>query len=349
MGTLETLKKSFRDNRFFLGVASLGFLGSIITAFCFGAKLSEMVFFLPSVASSFAFVFVMFALCVVTLYPRIWWKTKNWKTTKTEIDSIMRDYFEGGRFTQALPVFLAVLMMLLMVAVIKSLIQYINPYHLDPLFAQWDYDLHFGAYPQYWLAPIIEKLSLVPFLNYAYNIWFGVMLGSLWYATFLDKDPVRRKRFLWSSLLGWLLIGWVGATALSSVGPIFFAQFYPDLTDPYADYITHLKDIDATMTPLATLWVSDLLYKMSQDMAVIDLNGISAMPSMHVAIATLSALYLWQVNRLWGIAAALFVVVIETGSVYLGWHYAIDGYASAIMIVVIWFLTGVVIKRRNNK
>ena len=76
-------------------------------------------------------------------------------------------------------------------------------------------------------------------------------------------------------------------------------------------------------------------------------SGISAMPSMHVALATLFALVGWRTNRWVGIATTLFAVIIQIGSVHLGWHYAIDGYAGAVGMIVIWLLVGRALARRE--
>ena len=59
-------------------------------------------------------------------------------------------------------------------------------------------------------------------------------------------------------------------------------------------------------------------------------SGISAMPSMHVAIATLFALVCWRVRRWLGIVMTIYAVIIMLGSVDLGWHYAVDGYLGAV-------------------
>ncbi|MCC6206122.1 MAG: phosphatase PAP2 family protein, partial [Hyphomicrobiales bacterium] len=66
----------------------------------------------------------------------------------------------------------------------------------------------------------------------------------------------------------------------------------------------------------------------------------SAFPSMHVASAVLFALY-WRKRAprtaplFWAFAA-----VIMLGSVVLAWHYAVDGYAGALIAWAIWSLVG---------
>jgi len=74
-------------------------------------------------------------------------------------------------------------------------------------------------------------------------------------------------------------------------------------------------------------------------------SGISAMPSMHVAVAVLMALAMHRVNRWVGVAFWAFALIIQIGSVHLAWHYAIDGYVAAVMVVAIWKGTGWVVDR----
>lgn len=70
-----------------------------------------------------------------------------------------------------------------------------------------------------------------------------------------------------------------------------------------------------------------------------------AMPSMHVAIAVLLALFGWRLNRWAGAALTLFALLIMVGSVHLGWHYAVDGYVSAVVGIGIWYAVGWVQRR----
>lgn len=69
-------------------------------------------------------------------------------------------------------------------------------------------------------------------------------------------------------------------------------------------------------------------------------GGISAFPSLHVAIATLNAIYLWRFGGLLRWAGAAFLVVIQLGAVDLAWHYGIDGYASMLATPIIWVVAG---------
>jgi hypothetical protein len=67
-------------------------------------------------------------------------------------------------------------------------------------------------------------------------------------------------------------------------------------------------------------------------------SGISAMPSLHVGIAVLEALFVRQRFPKFQWVAWAFVGITYVGSIHLGWHYATDGILSAFFVVLIWIV-----------
>jgi membrane-associated phospholipid phosphatase len=68
-------------------------------------------------------------------------------------------------------------------------------------------------------------------------------------------------------------------------------------------------------------------------------TGISAMPSLHIAISGWFVLvFRSQLPRLQFIALAYFGL-IAFGSVYLGWHYAVDGIVGVLIVGIAWYGT----------
>ena len=67
---------------------------------------------------------------------------------------------------------------------------------------------------------------------------------------------------------------------------------------------------------------------------------MSAFPSMHVAVATVTALYLAERSRLLGLIGAAFWAVVMFLSVYTGYHYALDGIAATGMVLALRALIG---------
>jgi membrane-associated phospholipid phosphatase len=68
-------------------------------------------------------------------------------------------------------------------------------------------------------------------------------------------------------------------------------------------------------------------------------SGISAMPSMHVAMATLFAIAGFRRSRLLGGIFTVYALTIWVASVHLGWHYALDGVVGAAMMGALWSLS----------
>jgi hypothetical protein len=243
---------------------------------------------------------------------------------------------------------------------LKSAIPLLVPFSWDMTFMQWDRALHGGHDPWRLLQPYMIP-SLTSVLSFLYNLWIFIL-----FATFLSQawseTTLLRKRFLITFGLAWMLLGSGAATVLSSAGPCYFGRVAHTSTDPYAPLMSYLHSVSEER-PVWSLDVQDALWAayvsstngkaepavklptwvvaMHADPSVKEwLNGISAMPSMHVAMSVLFALLGWHVSRWLGLALTVYALAIEVGSVHLGWHYAVDGYVSATAVLVLWIVVG---------
>lgn len=216
----------------------------------------------------------------------------------------------------------------------KHMIPDLQPFAFDEQFAALDKAVHFGRYPHELLQPL-TRFPVVTFgINFAYNIWMFVMFGFLSWQIFDRSDPQSRMQFLIAFVLAWGLIGTLAATLLSSAGPVYFDQV-TGLAGPYGDLMGGLEAANEYY-PIWALRAQDYLWQLYEAREAGVGAGISAMPSMHVAIAVLLYLIARRRNLWAGRAAGAFALIIMVGSVHLGWHYAIDGYVGALMMVVIW-------------
>ena len=57
-------------------------------------------------------------------------------------------------------------------------------------------------------------------------------------------------------------------------------------------------------------------------------------------VAFLIMLLATRLHRWLGVGAFVYFVVVQIGSVQLGWHYAVDGYVSAVATGLIWWAVG---------
>lgn len=209
----------------------------------------------------------------------------------------------------------------------------IKPFAYDELFMVWDRVLHLGRHPWEWLHPLVGHPAVTRFIDMGYlNGWILMMWGcNLWQAVH-GKEPLRLQYFL-SFTACWILLGSLAAVLLSSAGPVYYGRV-TGLADPYLPLIDYLNSVDAA-TPLVAVEHHEQLWLRYRTW-----GGITAMPSMHIAITTIVALVLIR-HRAWlTVVAVPLWLFMMIASIHLGWHYAIDGYASAIGAGVIWYLSG---------
>ncbi|MER9331715.1 phosphatase PAP2 family protein [Mesorhizobium sp. M0488] len=246
------------------------------------------------------------------------------------------------RWLGAAPVILLFFLGITAFTTLKVAIPDIVPFYADRMLAELDLRLH-GTDPWTWAHSIVpEPVSAVIFAGYGYG-WHVQWFGTLLFVAFWNS-PVRRLRYLWAFALTTILCGTVLATMLSSTGPIFHDQFYGG--ERFAALRTalahngHAASVHAYANYLLTTYRSG-----GPELG----GGISAMPSMHVAFATLNAFFLAGFGRRWAVAGWSFAAFILFGSVYTGWHYAVDGYLSILVVSALWHLTGLLVLPRASR
>ena len=205
----------------------------------------------------------------------------------------------------------------------------------DKLVADIDKALHFGHAPSYWLS-VLRAGWLLRIVETNYDaVWFVAWIGLLyWFAT-SPRAEALRVRFVLTFMLAWVLIGNLVASLCLTAGPALYGVATGD-GHRFAKLATFL-----TATPNATSATQQYLWALHQSGAGGLGSGISAFPSMHVAITTVCALFLAEIDKRLGIAAWVYVAIIVMSSIYLGWHYAVDGYAAILLTTgIYWAIRG---------
>ncbi|RWC78206.1 MULTISPECIES: phosphatase PAP2 family protein [unclassified Mesorhizobium] len=229
--------------------------------------------------------------------------------------------------------------------VLKGAIALLAPFSWDQAFAQFSVGLHFGRPTYQWVWWIVESPLAVHFLNLCYNLWFVVLLSAIFSSVAAARDSLLRHQFLLSFMLVWLIGGFGIALIFSSAGPCYYARL--GLGDLYQPLMDALQSANRQY-PIWALSLQDRLWDGYQGLPSGSM-GISAFPSMHVASAVLIALYATRLSVSLGTLMWIFAVLIMLGSVVLGWHYAIDGYAGALIALAIWKITGAALSRADAR
>ena len=259
---------------------------------------------------------------------------------------LLTNYLTPHRILTPLPVLLLTSPFISVVSSVKRLIAFMNPFDWDARFAELDRLLHGGIHPWELLHPLLAHPYVTAAVSelYSFPWFFAVALLQFW---LIFTRHEARHRLILTNLLCWILLGNLAATLFSSAGPVYYAHFVPG-PDPYAELMAHLAGINAII-PLSALESQDYLWSMYQSGQVLPGTGISAMPSMHLSMATLMVLAARHIGRRTTILAWAYLVFLQLGSVYLGWHYAIDGYASTAATFTIWWALGRLGGRRRAR
>ena len=252
-------------------------------------------------------------------------------------------FLTAERIAAALPVLLLYPIFISASAALKGVIPVIQPFAWDAQFAAWENFLHGGRQPWEWLQPLFGHPYTTDAIDMLYLAWFYVGGIVLFWQMLSLRRPRLRMQFFLSIVLIWVLLGNVAAVALSSAGPCYYGRV-TGLPDPFAPLMDYLQGADDVVF-LWALAVQEELWKTYLDPSAGVLHGISAMPSLHVAAAFCYTLLGFAVSRLLGLALGLFTAVTLIGSVHLGWHYAIDGYAGMLGAYAIWRAVGLFLAR----
>jgi len=258
-----------------------------------------------------------------------------------------RRFLQKERIAGFLIVFLLVPLFFSAFSSFKRMIPYLNFWTLDPTFRDWDKFLHFGRHPWELTHAVLGTPLMTTGVNFFYHAWLFVMFFTLIWQAWNIKRPHLRMQYFVSFALMWIIIGTAMAILLSSAGPVYFSNV-TGVFNPYLPLMSRLYELHQT----SPVWALDLQQTLWANYAAGSTalkSGITAMPSMHVAASVHMALLGWSYNRWAGIGFTAFAIIIQIGSVHLGWHYAIDGYVSAVLVVLIWYGVGRVMRGSKRR
>jgi hypothetical protein len=257
-----------------------------------------------------------------------------------------RQYFASNSVAGFLIVFLLAPLFTSTFASFKQTIPLIHDFAWDSRLMRLDYVLHFGHHPWRLLEPILSYPKILRALDLLYMLWFVFLfLSCLWMAW--SKNRRLRLCFFVSTLLVWSLVGSGLGTIFSSAGPCYYSQVLPSNENPFAPLMSRLEEINRSgslyaITNQIGLWDAKL-----KD-TWLSFGGISAMPSVHLAMATVFALLAFNIRKWLGWILVGYAALIQVGSVILAWHYAVDGYAGILLAILTWFTVARFVKHQHK-
>lgn len=206
----------------------------------------------------------------------------------------------------------------------------------DQFQADIDAWLHFGIDPWQLVHGFGATDTVRTILEWNYNVvWFIICFGALFFVATSPRARHVRTRYMVMFMLVWVVCGNLLAGLFLSAGPVFYNEVTGD-TERFGQLVEFLagsgNDFSSATAFQSYLW---RLYETRQAGFG---SGISAFPSVHVALITMNALFLNDVSKRLGYGAFAYAGVIVASSVYLGWHYAIDGYVSIVVVAAMHYI-----------
>jgi PAP2 superfamily len=229
--------------------------------------------------------------------------------------------------------------------VFKQRILPVRGFPLDPALAAFDRLMFFGHDGWEVTHALFGSLWMTLLLDRLYALWIPLMFIFPAVTVMIIADIRQRVRILATWLASWILIAGVGAWLFASAGPVYYGALVGPDTG-FAAFNAHFaalageareKGFALVNFDLQALLLRGWYLGVQSNAAA---GGISAMPSMHVAMASLFAMAGFAHSKALGRFFTVYALLIWIGSVHLGWHYASDGIVGTAMMAGLWIATG---------
>jgi hypothetical protein len=212
-------------------------------------------------------------------------------------------------------------------------------YRFDATFIAWDRAIFAGHDPWTLTHALLASPLATKVIDTLYHLAFLPMVLGYVACMAIQGKPALRYTYMASYLIGFVVIGMLLANALHSAGPAFDGTLFGDGTT-YGPLFERLRAHNAAAGPFSAVFAQQYLLTLHQANEIGFGGGISAMPSMHIALAALWMLAGWHLSRALGAILTLYTAVIWLGSVHLGWHYFVDGLIALLVLGIIWYAIG---------
>lgn len=167
-------------------------------------------------------------------------------------------------------------------------------------------------------GPIIARLTQLPIHVTAWDKLYHSAWGIELFAAFVLVLIGRGPRIILPFCLSLILLFYVGRF-IGLVNPVMGPAFFrPEL----------FGYLNGSATNTAMQLVSGVMSQtpeQAMERGGVLLGGVSAMPSLHVAMVAVTSYWLAAVKRWTMYITVPWVLLVWTSTVVLGWHYILDG------------------------
>lgn len=331
---LHQFKVALNENKLLLYICLTYYMSTFLIGALLGVKITGGLrfYYMLFYGYLFAFFFLIWSLfTIIHLFKNI----KQGLDGIPIVWSILRKRFLSiESISRFIIIFSIIPLFICSYSSLKQAIPLFHGFSSDMFLYQIDKVIHLNNSPWEIIHPIIGYPAITRFIDFCYVAWGSIFAYSLLYMA-CHSDRRLRLGFFISLASSWIIIGNILAMAFSSAGPCYFSEATGATINPYTPLFEYLRGIPN----LQAVNIQSLLWKTFQTGYFMPLGGISAMPSMHVSVAVLLALLYRKINKWLGWIMIGFAIIIQIGSIHLGWHYAADGYISAALTILIWKVT----------
>lgn len=234
-----------------------------------------------------------------------------------------------SKMYEFLHIMICLKLVLLIYCNIKQAIPIIHPAIYDEALIKCDRFVHFGINPNTFLVSLIKSPHIAAIIDKSYFAWYALKAPVLCFFIFF-VDRKKTVHFFSAYFLLWI-IGGLAAVAVPSWGPVYYRFNWFEQMH---------SGIPIAKSLQLRLWAHySALLDNPGNYKVFIYEGIAAIPALHVGVVALYAIFLKSISRALFCLMLAYTIMIQIGSVYLGWHYAIDGYL-CVMIAFIAYYAG---------
>jgi len=180
--------------------------------------------------------------------------------------------------------------------------------------------------PFFWQleGAFLQKIATLPIDTAAWDRLYHSAWGIELLAAFALVVIGRGPRIVLHYCASMIVLFYVGRM-LGVLNPVMGPAFHqPDV----------FAYLDGSATSEAMRLVASVMaapVAQAVDSGGILLGGVSAMPSLHVAMVAVTAYWLWRAARWTALVTVPWVLLVWTSTVLLGWHYALDGAGGIVL------------------